>query len=549
MEDGRRTPGSTGGSGLSVHWPIVRSLLARSRVGLITDDFRAYKGYELLAAAMHAASALDRVGASAHVGIMLPTSGLFPIAALGAWMTGRVVVPLNYLLSAEELAYVIDDADTDTVVTATKLLEHTGHAPDAANLIKLDEIDFARAPRPRIPKTAPDAALAALVYTSGTSGRPKGVMLSHGALLANARQGGEHMGVRKSDRFLGVLPQFHCYGLTQLTITPLYYGVPVTYAARFSPTRILELVERDAATVMVAIPAMLNALASLKSAGPDRVRTLRLIVSGSEKLPRGVAEKFERVFGLPIREGYGMTEMGPATHCCVEGREKPGTVGPPLPGVRQCVARPGTDERLPAGEAGEVRLNGPNRMTGYYKLPDLTAEALDPDGFYKTGDQGIIDGDGYLTITGRLKEMLIIGGENVFPREIEEVLDAHEAVHASAVVGRPDDVRGEVPVAFVEIEEGHGFDETALRAYCREHLAGYKVPRDIATIDELPRSATGKILRRELGRHGERSADDGSGDLDWPSTQASERAGETATETQAPEAPEAPGADGHDAVC
>jgi len=529
---------------VSVHWPIVRSLLARSRAELITDDFRTYKGYELLAAAMRTASVLDNVGASKHVGLMLPTSGLFPIAALGAWITGRVVVPLNYLFSPDELAYVIDDSDIDTILTATKLLEHTGHEPEVASLIKLDEIDFSRAPMPRIPKTAPDASLAALVYTSGTSGRPKGVMLSHGALLANARQGGEHMGVRKDDRFLGVLPQFHCYGLTQLTITPLYYGVPVTYAARFSPKRIIELVGRDRATVVVAIPAMLNAMASLKSARPEQVETLRLIVSGSEKLPRGVADKFERVFGTPVREGYGMTEMAPATHCCVEGREKPGTVGRPLPGVRQYIARPGTDETLPVGEAGEVRLNGPNRMTGYYKLPELTAEALDPDGFYKTGDQGFIDEDGYLTITGRLKEMLIIGGENVFPREIEEVLDAHEAVHASAVVGRPDDVRGEVPVAFVEVEQGHDFDETALRAYCREHLAGYKVPRDIATIDELPRSATGKILRRKLGRHGDPDSPRSGDDLDSSAAlrAADERVGDAAAET------DAAGDRSHDAV-
>ena len=501
---------------MSVHWPIVRRLLAKPRAKLITDDFRTYKGYELLAAAMHAASALERASATKHVGVMLPTSGLFPIAALGAWITGRVVVPLNYLLSAEELAYVVHDSDIDTVVTATKLLEHTGHAPGVANLIRFDEIDFKRPPKPRIPKTAADTDLAALVYTSGTSGRPKGVMLSHGALLTNARQGGEHMRVRKDDRFLGVLPQFHCYGLTQLTITPLYFGVPVTYAARFSPTQILQLVQRDRATVMVAIPAMLNALASLKSARPEQVESLRLIVSGSEKLPRGVADKFQRVFGLPVREGYGMTEMAPATHCCVEGHEKPGTVGLPLPGVRQHIANPETGEKLPIGRAGEVRLNGPNRMTGYYKLPEATAEALDPDGFYKTGDQGMIDEGGYLTITGRIKEMLIIGGENVFPREIEEILDAHPAVHASAVVGRPDELRGEVPIAFVEVEEGQDFEERDLRSYCRERLAGYKVPRDIAPVDELPRSPTGKILRRKLGQHEAPASPAESPDLDSP---------------------------------
>jgi len=489
---------------LSVHWPIYRKLLANPLAEAISDDFRRYTRLDLLIASLHARAAVERATDAAHVGVMLPTSGLFPITALGVWSAGRVVVPLNYLLTRDELAYVITDSDIDTIVTAGPMLEHLGYEPGGVKLIKLDELNFKKLPKLRLPKRARDADLATIVYTSGTSGKPKGVMLSHGAVAANARQGGDHMGVKRTDRFLGVLPQFHCYGLTQLTITPLTFGVPVTYVARFMPKRLVDRIQEERATVMVAIPSMLNAIAALKSGTPEQLASLRLIVSGSEKLPRAVYDKFCEKYGLPIREGYGMTEMSPATHCCIEGDERLGSVGHPLPGVEQYIAVPGTDDKAPPGVPGEVRLKGPNLMTGYYKMPDETEKVLCPGGYYKTGDQGVIDEDGYLSITGRIKEMMIVGGENVFPREIEEVVDAHPDVHASGVIGMEDATRGEVPVVFVEMEEGRELDERSIIRLCREKLAGYKVPKKIIRLDELPRNPTGKIMRRKLKPYLER---------------------------------------------
>jgi long-chain acyl-CoA synthetase len=490
---------------MGIHWPIIRRLLANPLRRVITDDHRSYRAVEVLVAACHLAEQIEAHAKSRTVGLLLPTSGVFPIAALGAWMTGRTMVPLNYLLKPDELQYVVDDAGIDAIFTVGPMLEFLERTPRVKSLRLIEEINLRSVPAPVLPARPHEEEIAALVYTSGTSGKPKGVMLSHRALRANVRQGVEHLGLSPSnDVMLGVLPQFHCYGLTQLTLTPLCHGVPVVYTARFMPKRLMDLVKEHRATVLVGIPSMYNAIASLKSGGPGDVASLRLIVSGSEALPDAVATKFLEKYGKEITEGYGMTEMSPATHCSVPGRAKRHSVGRPVPGVEQRIVDPATGSVLPPGEAGEIRLRGPNAMSGYYRLPGATAEAFDEHGFYKTGDQGRIDGDGYLFITGRIKEMIIVGGENVFPREIEEVLDRHPVVHASGVIAQRDPTRGEVPVAFVELEEGvdpASFDERALMAHCREHLAGYKVPRRVVRIEKLPRNPTGKILRRGLAAY------------------------------------------------
>ncbi|MBZ0171328.1 MAG: AMP-binding protein, partial [Phycisphaerales bacterium] len=269
----------------------------------------------------------------------------------------------------------------------------------------------------------------------------------------------------------------------------------------FMPKRLIELVKQERATVLVGIPSMFNAIASLKSGTPEHFASLRLVVSGSEALPDAVQQKFLERYAKPITEGYGMTEMSPGTHCAVPGRSKPHSVGQPMPGVVQRIVDPATGLDRPPGVPGEIRLDGPNRMSGYLHLPEKTAEAFDEQGYYRTGDLGRIDEEGYLYITGRIKEMMIIGGENVFPREVEEVLDRHPIIHASGVIGQHDPTRGETPVAFVELEEGVDpalFDERELIAFCREHLAGYKAPKRVIRVDALPRNPTGKILRRDL---------------------------------------------------
>jgi long-chain acyl-CoA synthetase len=494
---------------VSVHWSIIRRLLRHPLRRVIVDDRRSYRGIEILVASMHVAEAVKVRCDTPTLGLLLPTSGAFPVSAIAGWSLGKTLVPLNFLLSREELEYVINDCGTDTIIASRALLDFMGSTPKIPNLIILEDIDFTGVPEPHRPASFDGEDLAVLLYTSGTSGRPKGVMLTHRNLTANVRQVLDFIDVSERDTILGVLPQFHSFGLTVLTLMPLTRGLQVVYAARFVPQQIIRLLREHRPTILVAIPSMYSALLRVKDAGPDDFRSLRFIVSGGEPLPQSTFERFRERFGVTINEGYGLTETSPVSNWCRPHEWRPRSVGPALPGVEERIVDPETGRILPVGRDGEVQIRGPNVMKGYYRLPAESASVFTPDGFLRTGDMGRLDEDGHLYITGRIKEMLIIGGENVFPREIEEVIDRHESVAASGVIGRPDPLRGEVPVAFVELKEGATFNEAALRQWCRQYLAGYKVPEEIRRVDALPRSPTGKILRRQLkamldasGEHG-----------------------------------------------
>ncbi len=505
---------------MSIHWPIIRRLLAAPGRTAIVDDRRTWRRAEILVGALHLAAYLQPRCESKTLGLLLPTSGAFPVAALAGWMLGKTVVPLNYLLKAEELKYVLDDCGADTVVTVQPMLDFLGSSADECffapyggggvppirNLVRMDQdVDFSGVPEPRWPAGAAGDDLAVLLYTSGTSGRPKGVMLTHGNLASNLAQIRRHVDFSERDIVLGVLPQFHSFGLTVLTLLPLTVGCNAVYTARFVPAKLIRLVREHRPTCFVAIPSMYNALLHAKDASREDFASLRFVVSGGEPLPQAVFEGFRERFGVTINEGYGLTETSPVTNWCRPHEWRPRSVGPALPGVLERIVDLNTGADLPPGAEGEIRIAGPNLMKGYYKLPEATAAAFDERGYLKTGDIGRFDEAGHLHITGRLKEMLIIGGENVFPREIEEVLNRHPAVKDSGVIGKPDPMRGEVPVAFVEMKEdppGSGqlapFDERELKGWCRGSLAGYKVPDEIRRVDALPRNPTGKVMRREL---------------------------------------------------
>ncbi|MDX2114739.1 MAG: AMP-binding protein [Planctomycetota bacterium] len=447
---------------------------------------------------MHLAAEIERRSAAPHVAVMLPTGGAFPLAALAAWTLGRTIVPVNYLLKQEELQYVLDDCGADLLITAGPMLDFLGYQPRVASTVRLDAMNFRSVPELRWPASADDDDLAVLLYTSGTSGKPKGVMLSHGNIAANIRQARVWADFNRRDSVLGVLPQFHSFGFTVLTMLPLTVGARAIYTARFVPAKILRLLREHRPTVFVGIPSMYNALLHAKDVQQGDFSPLRYVVSGGEPLPDAVASAFFSRFGVRINEGYGLTETSPMTNWCLPHEYTPHSVGRALPDVSVRIVDWETGRVLPPGRDGEIRIKGPNVMQGYYALPQESAAAFDDEGWFKTGDIGRLDTRGHLFITGRLKEMIIVGGENVFPREIEEVLDKHPSVAASAVIGLRDDVRGELPVAYVELKEGEPFQEAALRAWCRERLAGYKVPRDIVHIEKLPRNPTGKIMRREL---------------------------------------------------
>lgn len=488
---------------------LWRGLRHPRRVAIV-DDQRTSHYLRLSLAVFHLARLIRRSTDNPHVGVMLPTGGAMPTCILGAWQAKRVPIPLNFLLGNEELRYVIDHSGIDTLLTATPMLDFVGGRaalPDKLNVVLLDKQKWSKLPPVRWPRDPSDDEVAIILYTSGTSGKPKGVVLTHGNLRSNVLAAIQHAKLRQADTFLGVLPQFHSFGLTSLTLIPLSLGAKVVYTARFVPRKILDLCRTHRPDVFLAVPSMYNALLNVKDATRDDMQSVRMPISGGEPLPEAVRKGCLDKLGIRLLEGYGLTETSPVVSWCAPHAARDGTVGRVLPGVEVLIVDD-QDRPLPAGQDGEILIAGPNVMRGYYKQDELTREVmielpspawggrLRP--FFRSGDIGRLDADGFLAITGRKKEMLIIGGINVFPRDIEEVLNRHASVKDSAVIGRPDDIRGEVAVAFVETHDGQPFDEAALRAWCREHLAGYKVPREIIRVDALPRSPTGKILRRKL---------------------------------------------------
>ncbi len=499
---------------------ILKQLALHPRRAVMVDDRRTWTGITTLGAAFHLAKVVNERTDRPRVGVLLPTSGAFGAAVLGVWQAGRVPVPLNYLLKPEDLRYVIENAELDVVLTAGPMLEFLsgdGWLPEGVALVKLETLDFKGVPPVRWPAKPEDDDLGLLLYTSGTSGKPKGVMLSHGNLDANVHQAIEHSGVTERESFISVLPQFHTFGITVLTLMPLRLGSKVVYTARFNPKKVIDLIREHRPNVFIAIPSMFNALLNVKSATAEDWQSLTHLVAGGEKLQRSVAERFEAKFERQLLEGYGLTETSPVTHWNTAEHPRPGSVGTALPGVETLVLDEG-GAVLPQGSEGEVALGGPNLMQGYFKSETQTAEAIvevDVPGragrlrVMKTGDIGRVDADGFLYITGRKKELIIIGGENVAPTEIEEVLDEHPKVLASAVVARADESRGEVAVAFVELQDGESVEDGELRAWCRERLASAKVPREVTVIDTLPRNPTGKIMRRALvGQAGGAATDD-----------------------------------------
>jgi len=487
---------------------ILKNALRFPMRTAVIDDRRTTSYGRLAIGAMHLAKLIERETRRPHVGLLLPTGAASPACMLGAWLAGRVPIPFNYLLNKDELAQVIADSEVDTILTAGPMLDFLGGPevlPAGIKLVRLETTKFSKVPPLRWPRRISDDETAVILYSSGTTGRPKGIMLTHGNLRTNVEGAIAHAEMSSADTFLGVLPQFHSFGLTALTMAPLMLGAKVVYTARFIPKKLLELMRTHRPDIFMAVPSMYTALASVKDANADDFKSIRLCISGGEPLPRAVFDLYRERFAVSLLEGYGLTETTPIVTWSTPGKFKYGAVGRVLPDISVLIVNE-NDQLVEAGVDGEILVTGPNIMKGYFKQQELTNSVMimlqnragKEAKYFRTGDIGQLDADGFLYITGRKKEMLIIGGLNVFPREIEEVLNRHPSVRDSAVVGRADGVRGEVAVAFVEIIEGATFDESALRAWCRESIAGYKVPREVVRVNELPRTVTGKILRRKV---------------------------------------------------
>jgi long-chain acyl-CoA synthetase len=448
------------------------------------DADRDLTGSQLLAACRAAAGALAAATTGPRVGLLLPNCAVYPAALVGAVWAGKTAVPLNPMLRSNELDFLFHDAALDTVVVA----EAT--APLVAGLavraVPVADLLAHTGPAPSAPVAADPDSPAVMLYTSGTSGKPKGVPLTHTNLLSNAGALIDRATLTSAEVFLGMLPMFHAFGLTGSMLLPLLLGSEVTYQPRFHPDRSAAVIAERRVSVFIAVPSMFGLLA--RSRGHDEgLRGVRLPVSGGEALPSAYRDGYRQRFGREVLEGYGLTETSPVLAVNLPSENRPGTVGRPLPGVQV---------RL-AGDDNEIQVRGPSIMKGYYNRPEENAHAFTADGWFRTGDMGRIDADGYLSITGRIKELIIRGGEKIMPREVEEVLGQCPGVQEAAVLGEPDGDRGEAVVAFVVPGDPPPTAE-ALRDFCRARLAEFKVPRRFTIARDLPRGPTGKLLKRAL---------------------------------------------------
>jgi long-chain acyl-CoA synthetase len=456
------------------------------------------------------------IGPGDRVGLLLPNALEFPMAYFGLLALGAVVVPAHSLLRAPEIEHILRDSAARALICAGSLLEQgrkaaqavgvallTVTARDCADAPRVDEL--ARDARPidrLVPREPGDTAV--ILYTSGTTGRPKGAVLTQLNLTMN-------VGItmvspfefEEEDVLLGCLPLSHTFGQICGMCTCFRAGATLVLMQRFDAARALDLMVTERCTVFMGVPTMYIAL--LEAAGNDRRRPpLDRAYSGGSSLPVTVLRRFEETFGCPVYEGYGLTETSPVvSYNQRPWPRKPGTVGRPIWGVEVEIARSDVEDRielLPAGEVGEVVIRGHNVMAGYLDRPEATAAAI-VDGWFRSGDIGRKDADGYLCLVDRKKDMVLRGGYNVYPREVEEVLLGHPAVAQVAVIGLPDAVHGEevcavvIPAAGAQPEAQ--LSEEIIR-WSRDRMAAYKYPRRVTFVEVLPLGPSGKVLKREL---------------------------------------------------
>ncbi|MGD2108283.1 MAG: AMP-binding protein [Phycisphaerae bacterium] len=458
-----------------------------------------YKRLTLLSEVL--ANIIQKETTCERVGIMLPASTVFPAVLFGSLWSSKIAVPLNFLLGPDELATIVDDAKLDLVITARHFEKLASRLP--ARPLYLEDLPLRRKTllamltrRPPAPTAHPNTT-AVILYTSGTTADPKGVELTHGNLHSNCVDTIHSLNIQPDYVLLNVLPPFHVFGLTVSVLMTTMLGLTVHAIPRFSPVALVKTVSEKKVSAMMAIPSMYAAVLRMKSATAASFRSMRFAVCGGEPLSDRIRTGFEQRFGVSIRVGYGLTETSPIVSACSIEENRPGTVGKPIRNVElRIVGDEGAD--LPTGQEGEVLVRSPGVMKGYYNRPEESRRVLDDEGWFKTGDVGRLDDDGFLTLTGRLKELLIIGGENVSPREIEAALESHDGVLQAAVIGIPDESRGEAPVAFVIPNRGADPSEQTLRNHAKTLLAGYKVPKQIHAREDLPTGPTGKILKRRL---------------------------------------------------
>jgi long-chain acyl-CoA synthetase len=486
--------------------PLLEQARSQPAELAIIDDRGRYTYEQLAGMAGGLGQYFGSLTPQPRLGLLLPAGAGFVASFYGALLAGKTVVPLNYLLGDREITHCIADSGIDTVVTVPPLAGRVKETSlKVVDLTQLAVASPAAAASALSPSPSADD-VAVLMYTSGTSGLPKGVLLTYGNLQSDVDSSIQHVRFQSRHKFLGIIPLFHAFGMTAMMLAPIQLGSSIVYMGRFSPVGTMNAIREHGISLMGGVPSMFAAMLRLKDASPDDFKSIYALICGAEPLPATLREGFHARFGVELLEAYGMTETSLAIAANTPQKHKPGSVGTAIPGMEINIVDE-AGKPVPQGQEGEIRVKGPMVMKGYNNLPEETAAVLTEDGYFKTGDLGRLDAEGFLFITGRKKDLIIVAGEKAAPREIEEALMAHPAVAEAAVVGKNDPTRGEVVVAFVILRDpstssgqgGAAAKPEELREFCRHKgLSQWKVPREIRIVSELPRSPTGKVLKREL---------------------------------------------------
>ena len=461
---------------------------------------------ELDRAAAHVAGLLRAKGVQPgdRVGIMLPNVAHFALCYYGALRVGAAVVPMNPLLKEREVAFYLGDSGARVILAWHQFAEaaHAGAEQAAVECVLVEPGEFeALLQRCQPAGQVVDRQLddtAVILYTSGTTGKPKGAELTHQNILRNVEVTVDLFGLDQRAVTLGALPFFHAFGQTCALNATVSVGGTLTLIPRFNAGKALAMLERDAVTVFEGVPTMYAAMLHDDDADTADTSALEACVSGGAAMPVEIMRAFESKFGCEILEGYGLSETSPVASFNRRGRErKPGSIGLPVTGVEMRLVDDDGNS-VAEGDAGEIEIRGHNVMKGYWRRPEATAEAIDSEGWFSTGDIARIDEDGFFFIVDRKKELIIRGGFNIYPREIEEVLYEHPDVREAAVIGIPHPDLGEEVAAAVALKSGAQSTPEVLRDFVKQRVAAYKYPRYVWLVDELPKGPTGKIVKREI---------------------------------------------------
>ncbi|MEO1923648.1 MAG: fatty acid--CoA ligase [Nautiliaceae bacterium] len=462
------------------------------------------------------ARALELIGVKKgnKIPIYVGNSLEYIIALLGIQKLGAVPVPINTFLKEDEIAFIVNDVDAEIMVVSTKLANNIKNLREKTNVKKIiwegncdrvdeDNISFNEIlsnlePHEDIELPNIDD-LAVIIYTSGTTGKPKGAMLSYRNIFSNILGVNEIVKITSKDRFIAYLPMFHSFTMTVNLLLPLYSASPVVIIRSIMPfSNIIKQTLLKKVTIFTGVPDVYSALSKARLPFYFHwFNKVRFYISGAAALPGEVLERFSKKFKKgKLLEGYGLSETSPVVAVNRPHLQKPGSVGPAIPGVEVKIVNEELVE-VPLGETGEIIVKGDNVMRGYYKKEDATAETI-INGWLLTGDIGKMDEDGYIYILDRKKDLIISKGVNIYPREIEEICLKFPGVKECAVVGKKDEHHGEIPIAFVEPEEDYQINIKELKKFLKSHLANYKLPKEIYIVDNLPKNATGKVLKRVL---------------------------------------------------